>query len=183
MEEVIFVVWADQAGAGLAVQPPLLQVVLIAVLALPSHLDQRVAILKHPVPAGEGPLGLLLGKSDMQFMRPDILRPKVLIWPVAQQLIPDKFLDHDNLIVHSTGPALDTALFPFLIERPKRHCRDPISTKILHIILVEIASQNVKWDSIVLASGFNKFDLLRYPHRLDPQITINDCIISWHFGV
>ena len=28
-----------------------------------------------------------------------------------------------------TSPALDAAFFPFLIERPKRHCRDPISTK------------------------------------------------------
>lgn len=84
MKEIVAVERADQAGAGLAVQAPLIQIIGVAVLSFPTHLDKRKSVLKHSVSAGKGTMSLFTGKADVEFMGADILWAKPLIGPVAR---------------------------------------------------------------------------------------------------
>ena len=73
MKEIVAVERADQAGAGLAVQAPLIQIIGVAVLSFPTHLDKRKSVLKHSVSAGKGTMSLFTGKANVEFMGADIL--------------------------------------------------------------------------------------------------------------
>ena len=115
MKEIVAVERADQAGAGLAVQAPLIQIIGVAVLSFPTHLDKRKSVLKHSVSGGKGTMSLFTGKANVEFMGADILWAKPLIGPVAQKFISDKLLDHQNLVVHGAGAAGDPSCFSLLV--------------------------------------------------------------------
>ena len=68
LEKIILVERTDHAGAGLAVEAPLFQVVPIGVLPFPPHLNEREHILKHFMMAGERAVRFLFGESDVQLM-------------------------------------------------------------------------------------------------------------------
>ena len=182
LEKTVFVERTNHAGAGLTVKSPLFQVVLIGILPFPPHLNERIFILEHLMPTGKRAVRFLLGKSNVQFMCLHIFRPQLLVWAVSKQLVPYKFLNLEDFVVHSTGTTPNPAWLSLSIQCPKGHSRHAVFPKVIHIVLVQVALKDIEWDTGILTGTFDEFDLVDHPDRLVPKVTIDDRIIARHLG-
>lgn len=182
LEEVIFMERADHAGAGLTVQPPLLQIVAVGVFPLPAHINKRKFVLEHPVLTGEGPIRFFLGESDVKLVGTNILLTQMLIGPVSQQLTAYKLLNQDDLVIARTSAALDLAGLSFCVQRPKGHGGNTAFAEVLHIVPIQVALKDIEWDTSILTGTFDEFDLVDHPDRLVPQVAVDDRIVARHLG-
>ena len=80
-------------------------------------------------------------------MRASILAAQPLAGAVAQHVIADKFLDHNDLIIDRTGAAHDLAGLVVRIQRPEWHGGYPAASEISHVVLIQIGLQDVEWDA------------------------------------
>ena len=135
LKKIVAVEGAERAGAGLCVQAPFLQDVLVIVRPCQTHLDQGEAVHKEPIRILLAPLLFFCTEAHVHLVSLNVLRPEPLTLLVAQQLPADELRDGFNLVVDGAIPG-HFGLVAVFLQCPPRDADCTALAEIAHEISV-----------------------------------------------
>lgn len=179
--EVVGVEWTEQAAGCPSLNPQHLPIVSVAHGARPSHFHQGIAVYKEPQLAGFCPTALFIHNSHVHLMRMDIQAHGTLVWPVAQEIPPNKSLNHFDLVFIGTL-AGHTSFLPVFSYRPKRNAGNSAFSEFGDKVSIQVHIQRVKRDSSPLAQLARKVRLLIDPGWFRVQVAKDHGIVNRDMG-